>query len=532
MLRLQKYDFTVVYKKGSLMFMADTLSPAYLPHDRQLITDEGQVLMIDMRSPTAIDIETIQMVEHLSISQQRLAELKQATSKDTCMSKLMQLIRQGLPPSKEDVPHSVREYFTFRDELAMQNGVVFKGERVVVPAGIRGNIMERIHSSHIGVQGCIRRAKELVYWPNMGQEIIDLVSKCETCNTLQQDQSMEPLISHHIPTRPWEKLGCDLFEFDQKDFLITVDYNSDFFEVDRLHSKKAPEINKKLKSHLARHGIPNQIISDNSPPFNSEAFRKFSDNYEFEHVTSSPRYPHSNGKVESAVKIAKKLMTKSLHAQTDPYLALLDWRNVPTEGIGFSPVQRLFSRRTKTKLPTASTLLQPKTVNGVSDKIACKKTKQAYYFNRGTNELPALKEGDVVRVKPTKFDKQWKKAVIEQQVDVRSYELRTEDGSNLRRNRRHLRKSHEAPPLFVDTDMAERNQLEPDLCVERTSAETPMRNCTDKPVDQTSSKTTERVQIPAQTTRQSSETTKKRTSRGRVIKQPSRFRGYLTNYEL
>ncbi|XP_048255235.1 uncharacterized protein K02A2.6-like [Haliotis rufescens] len=289
----------------------------------------------------------------------------------------MQLTQQGWPPSKEDVPHSVREYFTFRDELSMQNGVVFKGERIVVPASIRGNIMERIHSSHIGVQGCIRRAKELVYWPNMGQEIIDLVSKCEPCNTLQQEQSREPLISHQIPTRPWEKLGCDLFEFDQKDFLITVDYYSDFFKVDRLHSKQAPEIIKKLKSHLARHGIPDQIISDNGPPFNSEAFRKFSDNYEFEHVTSSPHYPQSNRKVESAVKIAKKLMTKSLHAQTDPYLALLDWRNVPTEGIGFSPVQRLFSRRTKTKLPTASTLLQPKTVDGVSDKIACKKSKQA-----------------------------------------------------------------------------------------------------------------------------------------------------------
>ncbi|XP_046573846.1 uncharacterized protein K02A2.6-like [Haliotis rubra] len=365
MLRLQKYDFEVIYKRGSQMFFADTLSRAYLPHVKHTETDDGDVFAVDVRCQTALDVESINMVEYVPISEERIDQLQKATVEDKSMTILKDLIQDGWPTSSDDVPWCARVFFPFRDELSVQNGIVFKSERVVVPVSIRPGIMERIHYSHLGIQGCIRRARESVYWPNMAADLTDFISKCDTCNTLQQDQRREPLVSHEIPSRPWEKLGCDLFEFDQKDFLITVDYYSDYFEVDRLHDKRAPEIIKKLKSHLARHGLPNQIVSDNGPPFNSEAFHTFATEYEFDHITSSPRYPQSNGKVESAVKIVKRLMSKSQHAQSDHFLALLDLRNVPTDGVGSSPVQRLFGRRTRTKLPTSSRLLQPKTSENV-----------------------------------------------------------------------------------------------------------------------------------------------------------------------
>ena len=82
------------------------------------------------------------------------------------------------------------------------------------------------------------------------------------------------------------------------------------------------------------------------------------------HVTSSPAYPQSNGKVEAAVNSAKSVMRKSRKARTDPYLALLEYRNTPSQGLGTSPVQRLMSRRTRAQLPIIPKLLslafQPK----------------------------------------------------------------------------------------------------------------------------------------------------------------------------
>ena len=69
-----------------------------------------------------------------------------------------------------------------------------------------------------------------------------------------------------------------------------------------------------LKQQFARHGIPDIVFSDNSP-FLSREFKIFAANYEFRHDTSSPRYPQSNGKVENAIKTAKRLMTKAIEAK-------------------------------------------------------------------------------------------------------------------------------------------------------------------------------------------------------------------------
>ena len=70
--------------------------------------------------------------------------------------------------------------------------------------------------------------------------------------------------------------------------MVTVDYHSSFFEIDQLHSKTATAVLAKLKPHLARHGIPDQLMSDNGPPFDSQKFREFAQQHGLEHLTSSP----------------------------------------------------------------------------------------------------------------------------------------------------------------------------------------------------------------------------------------------------
>ena len=73
------------------------------------------------------------------------------------------------------------------------------------------------------------------------------MSRCSICNTYQPKQSKEPLISHETPTLPWSKAGVDLFVFENRTYLITVDYYSNFFEVDYLTSTTAIAVIKKLK---------------------------------------------------------------------------------------------------------------------------------------------------------------------------------------------------------------------------------------------------------------------------------------------
>ena len=87
-----------------------------------------------------------------------------------------------------------------------------------------------------------------------------------------------------------------------------------------------------MKANIARYGIPNKLMSDSGPNFSRREFKLFTDSYNIAHITSSPTYAQSNGKVENSVKTAKKIMQKALDAHAGPYLAFLDFSNTPTEG--------------------------------------------------------------------------------------------------------------------------------------------------------------------------------------------------------
>ena len=90
---------------------------------------------------------------------------------------------------------------------------------------------------------------------------------------------------------------------------------------------------RKPKAHFARYGIPEQLVTDNGPQFASCYFLKFEKEWDFEHLTSSPHHSQSNGKAESAVKEAKKLLRKYKLSGSDAFFALLDHRNTPTTGV-------------------------------------------------------------------------------------------------------------------------------------------------------------------------------------------------------
>jgi transposase InsO family protein len=157
--------------------------------------------------------------------------------------------------------------------------------------------------------------------------------------------------SHEIPERPWSRLGTDLFTLQSKDYIVLVDYYSDYIEVSPLKDTTSATLVKFLKVQFSRHGIPDVLVSDNGPQYVSNEFAEFARAWEFQHLTSSPYHPKSNGKAESAVKVVKGLFKQAIKDHKDPWLALLDYRNTPTQGMQTSPVQRLVSRRTKTLVP-------------------------------------------------------------------------------------------------------------------------------------------------------------------------------------
>ena len=304
-----------------------------------------------------------------------------------------------------------------------------------------------IHATHSGIDGCLRRSRESLFWPGMSAEIKSFISTCEVCNTFQSTNQPETLQPHDLPSRPWEKVGTDLFELNGKDYLVTVDYFSNFWEVDRLQNTSTITVIKKLKAHFARYGVPCVLISDNGPQFTSSNFQNFSRSYDFEHRTSSPYNHKANGKAESAVKTAKALLRKN--DDGDHFLALLNHRNTPSQATGTSPAQRFFGRRTRTLLPTPATLLEPVNPGYKAErsKLLNHQKRMKDSFDKHAKDLPPLDEDDVVRLQPfTLGEKKWRKGIVRRRLDDRSYEVETTEGSLLRRNRVHMKKVEEPSP--------------------------------------------------------------------------------------
>ena len=425
--RLQHYEFEVSYKKGTSLPLADPLSRAYVSH-KEATEDQEDILTVSKtRSATEIEAEQINMLQCLPVKDETLCQIQHLTQEDAILKTLAGVITHGWPDSKLCLPLEVQDYFPFEEELTLQNGVISKGDRVVIPFQVRADLKRKLHASHLGVQACQRREREAFYWPGMYKEIEEYVSKCEVCNTYNQGQQREPLISHPVPTRPWQVLAVDLFEVQGQDYLVTTHYYSNFFEVDKLVRKTSKEVIEKLKPHSARHGILDKIVSDNGPQFSSQEFKMFKDCYEFDHVTSSPTYLQSNGKAENAVKTAQRIMLKALEAGSDPYLGLLDFWNTPTEGLGTSPAQHLFGRHTKTLLPTAGRLLTQPEFDTTSQLLPAQKNKQSFCYNKGPKELGPLEPGSTIRIHPPIYSHEWTQATVDKQVGVRSYQVVSDD---------------------------------------------------------------------------------------------------------
>ena len=165
--------------------------------------------------------------------------------------------------------------------------------------------------------------------------------------------------------------------------------------MESLQTTTTRAVYKALKALFSRYGVPDILMADNGPHFSSAEFAMFSEVWSFDHQTSSPRYPQSNGKAENAVRNIKRLFTKCHESGQSEFRALLDWRNTPTEGVGTSPAQPFLGRWCKTLLPMTTSELEPQySTADAAQALQGLKAKQKLYYNQHAKDLPPIPMGD------------------------------------------------------------------------------------------------------------------------------------------
>ncbi|UYV84361.1 K02A2.6-like [Cordylochernes scorpioides] len=413
-LQLQHYDFDLKYIPGKKLYTADALSRDYIANDL-FITPE-------------IEISQNNQVLMVTYSNNRHQDLVEATNNDPVLQEVKNYIENGWPIHKKTMNPLVKPFWDIKEELFEWEGLLCRGVKLVIPKKRRNHILSLLHKAHRGINSTLSLARK-------------------------------PLIPHETGNYPFQKIGVDLFEIEGRKYLGIVDYYTKYPEVFELRSTKAEMVIEKLKEVFARCGVPEIMMTDNGPPFQSTEMMEFAKELNVTHTTSSPRFPQSNGMIERTIQTLKSTIIKCQQSKQDIYQALLLLRN--TEHNSFpSPAIMLYGRKQRLLLPMKTTLMNESRIceDFIRKQHEANQSRMKFYFNRHARDLPALENGQSVLLKG---------------VDPRSYLLEDTKGSVLRRNRRDQRPADTlSGPTEKESPPEKQEQLDPQPSTSSQSEET------------------------------------------------------------
>ena len=381
-------------------------------------------------------------------TQDHLAHL---TKEDLELKLLRAVVERGWPEDDKNLPKSIKKYANFKEEITIDGDLLFKANKVIVPAAEIPNILTDIHKGHPGVVKSLGISRQSLFWLGQTKDITEYVQRCSVCERTQRAKTKEPVLEKVIPEYPFQNVSTDLFHFKGKEYLIIADHYSGFFDFEKLKTTTSVEVIRHLKKWFAVHGIPEILESDGGPQYMSKTFKDFEKRWRFQHRVSSPHYARSNGFAERNVQTAKNLLKKCWYDNTDVYEALIMLRNTPRNNELGSHCQRLFSRNTRNLLPIEREQLKPKVVTNVSQELARLRFQQKVYADKVSSPFKALELNEKVRMQTG--HREWKSAtVVEKTPSPRSVLVETTSGKRYRRNTIHLQRSKATIPKALELE--------------------------------------------------------------------------------
>ncbi|XP_048259745.1 uncharacterized protein K02A2.6-like [Haliotis rufescens] len=236
---------------------------SYVGH---LLTKDGLKPDPEKFDETEFDVN---FISQLPLTSSRVETFKLATADDPQLPQLKSVILIGWSLDRKDVPACVQDFWNIRDELAVVGDLVFKGNKLVVPRALQAEMLEKIHEAHLGITKCKQRARDVLFWIGMNKHIEDFVSQCTICN--ENKKSRGGRYPEIVKLTDWSSKTT-----------ITA-----------------------LKSVFARHGIPDEIMTDNGPQFSSTEFRRFSQAWEFTHRHQAQRIHNRMVKLKDQYRLSR-----------------------------------------------------------------------------------------------------------------------------------------------------------------------------------------------------------------------------------
>ena len=249
LLQILDYDLNIVYQEGSKMHLSDVLSRLSTHQPNNGLTLPG------------MDITVHEIEACTNFSAVSLGKIHEAMLRDQDLQVLKTHITNGFPTSTNQCPESIRPFFPYRDELTVYNGLVLKGNHVVIPSELHNQLLNVIHESHLGICKTLDQARTSIFWLGITNDVKKLLSQCRVCAQHQDKQPNESIVSDP-ELKPWTSLSIDNFEYKGRHYLIILDRCTKFVVVKCVHSYDAGTTVETICEVFSESGHPENNCSD------------------------------------------------------------------------------------------------------------------------------------------------------------------------------------------------------------------------------------------------------------------------------
>lgn len=398
--QLQAYKFTLVFRPGAH-------NPAdYLSRHPERRTEAGQ-------TNDAQDTELfVNLVSNGSCPKtMTLEDIGRASREDPVLSRVKEALSnngwarflEGAHAIRPEVAHARQELWKIRNELSVgAEGVVLRGHLIVIPDALQKHTLDLAHIGHQGMAKTKARLREKVWFPAMDSMTDEMVRRCHACTITGGSPAPAPVITEDPVNTPWTHLSMDFGSFpDGRPMLVIIDSFSKFPIVKTVESTAFPNVKRVLDKVFSLLGLPEEIRSDNGPPFQGREFHAYLENLAIKHRKITPLWPQANGEVERLMRTLNRAIRiavdngENAEAAVDHFLGA--YRRTPHSTTKFAPASLLFKRAPRDHIPVSPTWRPADRDNGAVQarrEVTNQKASEA----RGAKET-TIKVGDRVVIR-------------------------------------------------------------------------------------------------------------------------------------
>ena len=318
---------------------------------------------------------------------------------------------------------------SMNSDYILDNGILFKNNRIVIPKTLQPEILKELHATHVGITKMKQLARRYCTWKNIDKDIEKLVKSCQECSKVKHSPAKAPVHHWDIPISNWDRIHIDYAgPFQGFYFLLVIDAKSRWPEIKVLNKAPNSEITMKLLDEIfATHGYPLVMVSDNASIFTNESFKIFCRSRGIKQKFIAPGHPSTNGLAERNVQTLKDklkaMSSENLPMNIKVQKIVFRYRATPLAN-GKSPAELYLNRHFRIKL------------DSIFPYYEMKSNQKIKPYTR------KIQVGERVRTKFFLNNKLvWKLGVVIRKLGHLHYIIKLDEGREVKRHINQLQKS-------------------------------------------------------------------------------------------